>query len=65
MIQKTATERFLVLHPEQAPAVKLIFDLYTNPDPEARMGATYKKEKWQKDDDFLLTLYSRCQNRKN
>jgi DNA invertase Pin-like site-specific DNA recombinase len=38
-ILKTATERLLVPHPEQAPAVKLIFDLYINPDPEARMGS--------------------------
>lgn len=25
-------------HPEQAPVVQLIFSLYTNPDPEKRMG---------------------------
>lgn len=28
-------------HPEQAPVVKLIFSLYTDPDPEKRMGTGY------------------------
>lgn len=31
--------RYLVPHPEQAPAVQSIFDWYTHPDPKKRMGS--------------------------
>lgn len=39
MIKDTGRERYLVPHPEQAPVVQLIFELYTNDDPKERMGA--------------------------
>ncbi len=32
-------DRYLVSHPDQAPVVRMIFELYTNDDPEVRMGA--------------------------
>jgi DNA invertase Pin-like site-specific DNA recombinase len=38
-IEKTGKgERMLILHPEQAPVVKLIFELYTHTDPHKRLG---------------------------
>jgi len=36
---KDGRNRYLVPHPEQAPVVKLIFELYTHDDPEKRMGS--------------------------
>ncbi|MDK2824548.1 MAG: site-specific recombinase [Clostridia bacterium] len=39
IIEENGKERYLVPHPEQAPVVKLIFELYTHDDPEKRMGA--------------------------
>ncbi|MDF2570522.1 MAG: Recombinase [Sporomusa sp.] len=38
-IEKKGRDRVLVPHPEQAPVVKLIFDLYTHQDPYTRMGS--------------------------
>lgn len=38
-IEKTNRERILVPHPEQAPVVQLIFELYTHDDPNVRMGS--------------------------
>jgi DNA invertase Pin-like site-specific DNA recombinase/uncharacterized protein YoxC len=32
-------ERILIPHPEQAPVVKLVFELYTHLDPKSRLGA--------------------------
>ncbi|MBP2645330.1 MAG: Recombinase [Firmicutes bacterium] len=39
LIHKDAGERTLILHPEQADTVKLIFSLYTHSDPKLRMGS--------------------------
>ena len=39
LIEKTNRERILVPHPEQAPVVQLIFELYTHDDPTVRMGS--------------------------
>ncbi|MBO8163905.1 MAG: recombinase family protein [Brevibacillus sp.] len=38
-IHKTDRERTLIPHPEQAPVVQMIFDWYTDEDPERRMGS--------------------------
>ena len=38
-IQEDERGRYLVPDPEQAPIVKMIFDWYTNDDPEKRMGS--------------------------
>ena len=38
-IEKKDRNRILVPHPEQADVVRLIFDLYTNDDPNIRMGS--------------------------
>ncbi|WP_371371453.1 recombinase family protein [Sporomusa aerivorans] len=38
-IEKTGRYRLLVPHPEQAPTVKLIFQLYTHTDLNVRMGS--------------------------
>ncbi|MBP2653802.1 MAG: Recombinase [Firmicutes bacterium] len=40
LIEKTPTSRVLIPHPEQADIVKLIFALYTNDDPQLRMGSS-------------------------
>jgi DNA invertase Pin-like site-specific DNA recombinase len=39
LIEKTSHSRILAPHPEQAPVLRLIFDLYTHDDPEVRMGS--------------------------
>lgn len=39
LIKDTGKERYLVPHPEQAPIVKMIFELYTHDDPSIRMGS--------------------------
>ncbi len=36
---KGKKDRYLVPHPEQAPVVQMIFELYTSDDPDMRMGA--------------------------
>lgn len=36
---KGKKDRYLVPHPEQAPVVRMIFELYTSDDPDVRMGA--------------------------
>lgn len=33
-------ERYLIPHPEQAPVVKMIFDMYTHEDPNKRLGSS-------------------------
>lgn len=38
-IEKNGRDRVLAPHPEQAPVVKLIFELYTNDDPNVRIGS--------------------------
>lgn len=38
-IEKKGQDRVLVPHPEQAPVVRLIFELYTNDSIDGRMGA--------------------------
>lgn len=40
LIEKTSKERYLIPHPEQAKYVKMIFELYTHPDPKKRMGSS-------------------------
>lgn len=40
LIHKTDRERFLVPHPEQASAVRMIFEWYTHDDPKKRMGSS-------------------------
>ncbi|WP_246105524.1 recombinase family protein [Sporomusa termitida] len=39
LVEKKEQSRVLVPHPEQAPVVRLIFDLYANDDPSIRMGS--------------------------
>lgn len=39
LIEKKGRDRILVPHPDQAPVVQLIFDLYTHDDPNIRMGS--------------------------
>ncbi len=39
LIEKRGRDRILVPHPEQAPIVQLIFELYTQDDPNIRMGS--------------------------
>lgn len=59
-IKKAGRDRILVPHPDQAPVVQLIFDLYTNDNPNIRMGSkkiamelnklgklTYTGKSWQ------------------
>lgn len=40
LVENEGKSRYLVPHPEQAPVVKLIFDLYTSDDPEIRIGTS-------------------------
>lgn len=39
-IETKDRNRILSVHPEQAVVVKMIFDLYTHPDPNERLGST-------------------------
>lgn len=40
MTKKDKNGRYLVPHPDQAEAVKLIYKLYTHPDPKQRIGSS-------------------------
>lgn len=66
-IKKDKNGRYLVPDPEQAPVVKMIFDWYTHPNPNERMGTnkiahrlnelgylTYTGQKW--DSASVLTI---------